>query len=124
MNTIRIAPHSAPLHSLENHGEFIARHIGPRPADIEAMLATVGAASLEALAAETLPPSILDEGELDLAPARGEHETLLRLRTMADRNVLRHNMIGLGYHETPARCPCARTARPPRPVRPSSHRTW
>jgi len=37
---------------------FVRRHIGPSPRDISAMLETVGAASLGALMAETLPSSI------------------------------------------------------------------
>ena len=91
---------ASPLSALEAHDEFLDRHIGPGGTDISAMLNVVGAASLEALAEETIPPSILDERPLDLQPSISELETLQRLRAIADRNQLRHNMIGLGYHDT------------------------
>ena len=38
-----------PLDALENHGEFIARHIGPDTADEAHMLSVIGAASRQAL---------------------------------------------------------------------------
>ncbi len=89
-----------PLYALETHAEFIGRHIGPRKEDVQYMLDKVGAESLETLAAGTLPPDIQDDTPLDLPRALNEAETLQVLREIADRNQLRHNMIGLGYHET------------------------
>ncbi len=91
---------TTPLKSLEDHGEFIRRHIGPDPAEIEKMLAAIGANSLDELVENTLPSSILERTPLGLSPARSERETIQILRKMASRNRLMHNMIGLGYHET------------------------
>ncbi len=48
---------------------FVRRHIGPSPRDITAMLETVGATSLGALMAETLPSSIRQKAPLDLGRA-------------------------------------------------------
>ena len=48
----------SPLYDLEDHGEFISRHIGPREEDIHHMLEEVGATSLDELVASTLPPSM------------------------------------------------------------------
>ncbi len=90
----------SPLRRLEDHGEFVSRHIGPRDEDIQHMLQVIGLASLEQLIASTLPPSIQLHEPLDLPRARNETETLQRLREMASHNRLMHNMIGLGYHET------------------------
>ncbi len=90
----------SPLRHLEDHGDFVSRHIGPRDADVHAMLQVVGADSLEHLIATTLPPSIQLAEPLDLPRARNELETLQRLRQMAAMNRIQHNMIGLGYHET------------------------
>ncbi len=45
---------------------FARRHIGPSPRDIASMLETVGAKSLDALMAETLPASIRQKAPLDL----------------------------------------------------------
>jgi glycine dehydrogenase len=90
----------SPLRRLEDHGDFVNRHIGPREADVQAMLEVVGADSLEQLIATTLPPSIHLQQPLDLPRARNETETLQRLRQLADMNRVQHSMIGLGYHET------------------------
>ena len=78
---------------------FADRHIGPRPDDIDKMLATIGAASLDDLVAETIPGSILDT-DLDLPPALSEGQTIERLRDLASKNVVMTSLIGLGYHDT------------------------
>jgi len=91
---------NSPLRSLEDHGEFVSRHVGPREEDIVHMLETVNVASLEQLIDSTLPPSIRLHEALDLPRARNETETLQRLREIASQNRLMHNMIGLGYHDT------------------------
>ncbi len=89
-----------PLTELEDHGEFIRRHIGPDEQETNQMLDFIGASSLADLVQTTLPESILDNNPLKLAPARSERETLQALKKIAKRNRLMHNMIGLGYHET------------------------
>ena len=43
---------------LDASDTFVHRHIGPDEAEIAAMLATVGAASLDALSDETVPAAI------------------------------------------------------------------
>jgi glycine dehydrogenase len=78
---------------------FADRHIGPRPDDIEKMLATIGASSMDDLVAETIPDSIIDT-EIDLPPALSEGETIARLRQLASKNVVMTSLIGLGYHDT------------------------
>ncbi|MGD8384811.1 MAG: glycine dehydrogenase (aminomethyl-transferring), partial [Lysobacterales bacterium] len=93
-------PNDSPVSHLEDHGEFIRRHIGPDDADIEHMLSVLGLDSLDALVEETVPASIRLREPLDLLPPQNEHEALERLRAIAGRNVLRHSMIGMGYHDT------------------------
>ncbi|HET9261293.1 MAG TPA: aminomethyl-transferring glycine dehydrogenase [Acidimicrobiia bacterium] len=78
---------------------FADRHIGPTSADIEKMLATVGAASLDDLVAQTVPTSILDT-TLDLPPALTERAVIDRLRQVAARNQVLPSLIGLGYYDT------------------------
>src|SRR3990172_11062081 len=78
---------------------FADRHIGPNRDDIEKMLATVGAASLEELVSETVPESILKMA-LELPPAISEREVVDRLSELAARNIVLPSMIGLGYHDT------------------------
>ena len=64
------------------HETFANRHIGPRPDEIEKMLATVGAASLDDLIRETVPDAIFDT-TLDLPDAMSEVEVVARLRELA-----------------------------------------
>jgi len=85
---------------LEDHAEFLRRHIGPDEQDINHMLSALGLESIGALMKSTLPPSILTDEPLALDKARSEHETLIKLRSIAKLNVVKHNMIGLGYHDT------------------------
>ena len=90
----------SPLYELEDHGEFVMRHIGPRKEDVDIMLEAVGASSLDELISSTLPPSIQIDEPLDLPEPRTEADTLSRLKKMARRNLVQHSMIGMGYHET------------------------
>ena len=90
--------HPTPMRELENHDEFIGRHIGPREHDIQAMLASLGLDSLDALVAEATPDSIRSKQPLQLDSARSEAEVLAQLRAMAERNSVQHSLIGLGYH--------------------------
>ena len=48
-------PLNQPLSVLEQHDEFIDRHIGPCASEMAAMLATIGANSLEQLIDQTVP---------------------------------------------------------------------
>ncbi len=85
---------------LEDHGEFVMRHIGPRAEDVQIMLESIGETSLDELIRTTLPPSIQLNEPLDLPRARNETETINRLREIASMNRVQHSMIGMGYHET------------------------
>ena len=78
---------------------FADRHIGPRPADVEKMLATVGAASLDDLVAQTVPDTILDT-TLELPEALSEPKIVARLQEIASRNEVVPSLIGLGYYDT------------------------
>jgi len=90
----------SPLAKLEDHGEFVMRHIGPRDEHVEIMLEAIGVSSLHELISITLPPSIALDEPLDLPRARSETETIDRLREIASMNRIQHSMIGMGYHDT------------------------
>ncbi len=79
---------------------FERRHIGPSPRDIDAMLATVGAASLEELIAETVPGPIRQQAPLDFGPALSEPAALARMKEIASRNQVFTSLIGAGYYGT------------------------
>jgi len=90
----------SPLLDLENHAAFIRRHIGPDDTQISLMLDALGFDSLEALIESTLPRSIQLAGPLALPEAQSEAATLSKLRDIAALNILKHSMIGMGYHDT------------------------
>ncbi|MDE2602428.1 MAG: glycine dehydrogenase (aminomethyl-transferring), partial [Bradyrhizobium sp.] len=79
---------------------FARRHIGPSPRDIASMLEAVGARSLDALMAETLPSSIRQRAPLDLGTAMSETEALAHMRELASQNRVFTSMIGQGYSGT------------------------
>jgi glycine dehydrogenase len=84
----------------EAAASFVRRHIGPSPRDISAMLETVGAKSLDALMAETLPSSIRQKAPLDLGAALSETEALAHMSELASQNQLFTSLIGQGYSGT------------------------
>ncbi|MFV0335697.1 MAG: aminomethyl-transferring glycine dehydrogenase [Tropicimonas sp.] len=75
------------------------RHIGPSPEEMAEMLAAVGADSLDALIAETVPENLRQAVPLDWAPL-AEGELLTRMRAVAGRNKVLHSLIGQGYYGT------------------------
>ncbi len=91
---------------------FVRRHLGDG-ADWPSMLETVGAPSLEALVAETVPagirthkPLAIRFGDRGAPPARrevaepGEREVLDALRARARKNQLFKSFLGMGYYDT------------------------
>jgi glycine dehydrogenase len=86
--------------AIEPATTFVRRHIGPSPRDISAMLETVGASSLGALMAETLPSSIRQKARLDLGAALSETEALAHMRELASKNQVFTSLIGQGYSGT------------------------
>ena len=93
-------PNSLPLDLLEQHDAFVGRHIGPDTSEIAEMLAVIGAPSLDALIAQTVPASIRRERPLMLGAPRAEHEALATLRNIAAKNRIAKSLIGLGYYGT------------------------
>ena len=80
--------------------DFVRRHVGPSPRDVNAMLETVGAASLQALMNETLPASIRQKAPLDLGRALSETEALAHMSELAAQNQIFTSLIGQGYSGT------------------------
>ncbi|MCC7427243.1 MAG: aminomethyl-transferring glycine dehydrogenase [Alphaproteobacteria bacterium] len=90
----------AELAALEARDEFIARHIGPREADIAAMLAAVGVPSVAALIERTVPAGIRLKRPSALGAPRPEAEVAAELAALAARNLVARSYIGMGYHGT------------------------
>ncbi len=81
-------------------GSFADRHLGPRPAERDQMLATIGVPTLDALMDEAIPASIRLDKPLALPEGESEHQFLARLRDVARRNRVFRSYIGLGYYDT------------------------
>lgn len=79
---------------------FVDRHIGPRLAEIPAMLEALGVASVEELIDQAVPPNIRMKGTLNLPPPLTEVEALAELRAIAAKNKLYRSFIGMGYYDT------------------------
>ncbi len=90
----------AELDLLEAADSFVGRHIGPSEAEIGAMLRVVGAASLDEVAAKTVPQAIRTNRRLNLPEAVDEAAAIGELRALAAKNVVKKSLIGLGYHGT------------------------
>ncbi|MBK5255615.1 MAG: aminomethyl-transferring glycine dehydrogenase [Vicinamibacteria bacterium] len=76
---------------------FSRRHVGPSEADRAAMLDVLGAASLDALIEETVPPSIHLRRPLNLPRPLSESELLEKLTAIAELNQTWRSFIGMGY---------------------------
>ena len=83
---------------------FIDRHLGPRSADAEQMLETLGYSSLDALMDAVVPSQIRLDGELQLPAPLSEHEAQAKIAGYAAKNKVLAQMIGAGYYDavTPA----------------------
>ncbi len=79
---------------------FIGRHNGPRPGEVERMLNTIGASSLDELTDQTIPGHIRLKKPLDLPAGMNEYEYLGHLKALASRNKIFRSYIGTGYYNT------------------------
>lgn len=79
---------------------FSRRHNGPSAAEIHEMLNALELSSLDQLAGQTVPASILREAPLNLPAALSEFELLSRVQEIAEQNDLYRSFIGMGYHDT------------------------
>lgn len=81
-----------------SENEFIARHIGPREADIDAMLTWVGYASLDALTDSAVPDRLKGTSVLPMSKGQSEANALETLKAIAAKNQQFRNHIGQGYY--------------------------
>lgn len=80
--------------------EFISRHIGPSDSDQAKMLTSVGYSSMDQFIKDIVPSSILEQKQLDLQDCVSEHKALTILKTIASKNIINKNFIGMGYFGT------------------------
>jgi glycine dehydrogenase len=77
--------------------QFQRRHIGPRPHDIDQMLALLGYQSLEELINQAVPAAIRLKQPLQIGEGRSEYELLKQLKAIASQNQIYRSYIGMGY---------------------------
>ncbi len=78
---------------------FALRHIGPNENDLQHMLKTIGAETMDQLIFETIPKDIRLKSELDLEPAMTEFEFANHIKKLGDKNKMFQSYIGLGYNQ-------------------------
>jgi len=88
------------LAQLEMRGNFINRHIGPNPQQVQAMLAELGLSELEDIIEMAIPANILNHEPLRLTETISERAVIRHLRKMCERNKVFTSMIGMGYYDT------------------------
>ncbi len=88
------------LSELENHDDFIRRHVGPGPAEQQEMAQALGYDSLDALIDDTVPELIRRREPMAINAPQTEQAVLARLREIADRNRVLRTCIGMGYSDT------------------------
>ena len=79
---------------------FVNRHVGPNVDDQSEMLKTLGLNSMEELISQTVPAQIRLKEDMDLPEPLSEQQFMTHMKTLASKNHLARNFIGLGYHPT------------------------
>ncbi|REL32773.1 aminomethyl-transferring glycine dehydrogenase [Thalassotalea euphylliae] len=88
------------LSDLEQTQDFIRRHIGPDEAQTKAMLADIGAESIDALIDEIVPNDIRLADLPAIEESKTEVKALADLKAVASKNKVNTSYIGLGYYGT------------------------
>jgi glycine dehydrogenase len=79
--------------------QFVARHLGPRPREVQEMLKFLGFASLDDLSRSALPDSIQFRQSLSLPSSRTESQALTDLAALANQNQVFRSFLGMGYYD-------------------------
>lgn len=86
--------------TLSHPDRFSRRHIGPDAPSTQAMLQTLGCATVDELIGQTVPTTIRLRRDLALPAALSESNALAELGVVAAQNRVLRSLIGLGYHDT------------------------
>ncbi len=88
------------LDELQQSEKFVTRHLGPDNDEQLAMLSALGMASLSELIDKVVPGSIRRQQPMDLADGLTEQQSLDKLKTIANKNIVLKSYIGMGYYNT------------------------
>jgi glycine dehydrogenase len=86
--------------SLVQEQSFAERHIGPRAKEVSSMLTSLGFSDIESFTEKTVPSSILLKEAFKLsafADPFSEEAMLEEARAIAEENVVKRSLIGMGY---------------------------
>ena len=86
--------------NLRSQDKFENRHHGKDDQELEEMLKTIGAASLDELIDQTIPAAIRLPKPLNLPRAKSEQEFLQGIKKIAKKNAVLKSYIGTGYYDT------------------------
>jgi glycine dehydrogenase len=79
---------------------FLSRHVGPKPEEVNKMLACIGVSSLDELIDQTIPSKIRLKEPLSVGDAMSEHAYLNHIKSLAQKNKIFKTYIGMGYYNT------------------------
>ncbi|GAB3510165.1 aminomethyl-transferring glycine dehydrogenase [Emticicia fontis] len=86
--------------NLNTQESFESRHQGKSEHDLQAMLKTIGADSLDTLINQTVPEQIRLQSPLNLPAAKSEADFLADFKVLAQKNKIFKSYIGTGYYDT------------------------
>lgn len=79
---------------------FLNRHIGPSSVDIEEMLTYLGFKTLSDFSKSIIPNAIISHNKMNIPSAISESEALIKLHSLASKNIVNKNFLGHGYFGT------------------------
>ncbi|MDP4290089.1 MAG: aminomethyl-transferring glycine dehydrogenase [Bacteroidota bacterium] len=79
---------------------FVDRHLGPQPEEVDSMLKKIGVSSIDQLIDETIPAAIRLSKPLDLPNGLNEYEYLQHIKALGAKNKIFKSYIGMGYYNT------------------------
>ena len=80
--------------------QFVNRHIGNGPKEVEEMLSVIGVKSVGELIDQVVPPQIQLHEPLDLPEAMSENDFAAHIRELGRKNKPLRTLIGMGYYGT------------------------
>lgn len=80
--------------------QFVNRHIGNGPEEVEAMLSVIGVKSVGELIDQVVPPQIQLPKPLDLPEGMSEYDFAAHIRELGAKNKPLRTLIGMGYYGT------------------------
>lgn len=86
--------------NLRNQDKFENRHHGKDEQELQEMLKTIGAGSVDELIDQTLPSAIRLPKPLNLPRPKSEQEFLQYIKRVASKNAVLKSYIGTGYYDT------------------------